>query len=102
MIFTGTSSIKGSSCATLVMRVYRQSPCFCSPPCKDLVWIYKGYRIDNLRKVVCRSTGEFGVTFEDRIARVLFTTDAIQGLGKGFTGNFVSYGMSVILETVVY
>ena len=78
------------------MRVYRQSPCLCSLPCKDAVVIYKGSRYDNIvRKSVCKSTGEFSITLGGRIATVLFTTDAIQGTGKGFTGNFVSYGMSV-------
>ena len=54
--------------------------------------VYRGVATFNRR--VCSSLGAFEITLGNRIATVIFTTDAIQGIGTGFRVNFSSYGMS--------
>lgn len=71
----------------------------CSPPCKDVLEVYSGVPT-TLRKRVCRSTCVFEVTLQNRFATVMFTTDAIQGTGRGFTGNFSSYGLCLTIAII--
>jgi len=74
--------------------------CSCRPSCSDVVMVYRG--VATLERRLCGSYSVFEIAMGNRIATVIFRTDAIQGTGTGFRIDFSSEGMSHSCASFVF